>query len=228
MLFMLTGEVQTGKTRWLERLVSMLSDDGVPCSGVTAPGIWCRRGPAEGDFEKLGIENVLLPEGERVPFARRRDLAEAEGSFDPASQSASAQLGWEISDSAIECVNAHFATLSTAAAFSIAQGGSISFPKESRTDVSCETSVVGDTGGLLVVDEMGRLELMRGGGLTEAVALVEAGPTPLFPHALIVVRADLVACAEERFGPRWGECVRILPDGEGCSAVRAAFGLVRS
>lgn len=226
MLFMLTGEVQTGKTRWLERLVSTLSDDGVTCSGVTAPGVWRRRGKAEGDFEKLGIENVLLPEGEHVPFARRRDLAEAEGSFDPVSQSASAQLGWEISDSAIERVNAHFATLAAAAALSITQGGSIGFPKETRTDVSRETSDVGNVGGMLVVDEMGRLELMRGGGLTQAVALVEAGPTPLFPHALIVVRADLVACAEERFGSRWGECVRILPDEEGCSAVLSAFGLV--
>ncbi len=117
MLFLLTGDVQIGKTRWLERLAEELAGDGVPVAGVLAPGVW--RGGSrtrfranglagEGRFEKLGIHNVLLPGGERVPFARRRDLALAEGSFDPTSQSASAQLAWEIADEAIARVNAHF------------------------------------------------------------------------------------------------------------------------
>ena len=107
MLFLLTGDVQIGKTRWLERLAAELAGDGVPVAGVLAPGVWRVREPhevpgerglaGEGRFEKLGIDNVLLPGGERVPFARRRDLALAEGSFDPTSQSASAQLAWESS-----------------------------------------------------------------------------------------------------------------------------------
>ena len=107
MLFLLTGDVQIGKTRWLERLAAELAGDGVPVAGVLAPGVWRVREPhevpgerglaGEGRFEKLGIDNVLLPGGERVPFARRRDLALAEGSFDPTSQSASAQLAWELS-----------------------------------------------------------------------------------------------------------------------------------
>ena len=111
MLFLLTGDVQIGKTRWLERLAAELSGDGVQVAGVLAPGVWRVREPhevpgerglaGEGRFEKLGIDNVLLPGGERVPFARRRDLALAEGSFDPTSQSASAQLAWEIADEAI-------------------------------------------------------------------------------------------------------------------------------
>ena len=118
MLFLLTGDVQIGKTRWLERLAAELAGDGVPVAGVLAPGVWRVREPhevpgerglaGEGRFEKLGIDNVLLPGGERVPFARRRDLALAEGSFDPTSQSASAQLAWEIADEAIARVNAHF------------------------------------------------------------------------------------------------------------------------
>ena len=84
MLFLLTGEVQIGKTRWLESLVTELADRGVPCAGVLAPGQWV---PSEGEhadangFEKLGIDNVLLPSGERIPFARRGDLARADGTF---------------------------------------------------------------------------------------------------------------------------------------------------
>lgn len=78
MLFLLTGEVQIGKTRWLESLVTELGAFGVPCAGVLAPGQWVPsmgpRADANG-FEKLGIDNVLLPGGERIPFARRGDLA---------------------------------------------------------------------------------------------------------------------------------------------------------
>ena len=76
MLFLLTGEVQIGKTRWLESLVTELGAFGVPCAGVLAPGQWVPsmgpRADANG-FEKLGIDNVLLPGGEgRVGLAYRR------------------------------------------------------------------------------------------------------------------------------------------------------------
>ncbi|MFR8830425.1 MAG: hypothetical protein ACLVHC_03640, partial [Eggerthella lenta] len=70
MLFLLTGDVQIGKTRWLERLAAELSGDGVQVAGVLAPGVWRVREPhevpgerglaGEGRFEKLGIDNVLL------------------------------------------------------------------------------------------------------------------------------------------------------------------------
>ncbi len=263
MLFMLTGEVQTGKTRWLQRLTSQLSREGVTCSGVLAPGVWRRRAADEsweepardglvqcpsahpsqandteaastplsafgfcggsdrkdafplgglplsapvqglagsGEFEKLGIENVLLPGGERILFARRRDLSQKAGTFDPSSQSAAAQLAWDISDAALARVNDHFASLAGCA-----------------RDASVQR-------GLLVVDELGRLELMRGGGLTQAVSLLEAGPTPAFPHAVIVVRAALAELARERFASSWGGCQAVLPDDVGSAAVCAACG----
>lgn len=104
MLFLLTGEVQIGKTRWLESLVTELADCGVSCVGVLAPGQWV---PSEGEhadangFEKLGIDNVLLPGGERIPFARRGDLARADGTFNEESQAAKAELAWHIDDAAI-------------------------------------------------------------------------------------------------------------------------------
>jgi hypothetical protein len=78
MLFLLTGEVQIGKTRWLEKLVADLAERGVLCAGVLAPGQWVASAGERADgngYEKLGIDNVLLPGGERVPFARRDDLA---------------------------------------------------------------------------------------------------------------------------------------------------------
>lgn len=226
MLFLLTGDVQIGKTRWLERLAAELSGDGVQVAGVLAPGVWRVREPhevpgerglaGEGRFEKLGIDNVLLPQGERVPFARRRDLAMAEGSFDPTSQSAAAQLAWEISDDAIAEVNRHFDAIM-------------------RTDVSLETSGgAADAGeasgafrGLAVVDELGRLELMRDCGLTSAVALLDAGPTARFPHALAVVRDWLLPNAEARFAARWGGAQVLAPGDDARALVRAAYGLDR-
>lgn len=48
MLFLLTGEVQIGKTRWLEKLVADRVERDVPCAGVLAPGQWVallREGP---------------------------------------------------------------------------------------------------------------------------------------------------------------------------------------
>lgn len=207
MLFLLTGDVQIGKTRWLCAQCEELAGAGVPVAGVVAPGVWRARAAGEpggrhgfdgaGRFEKLGIDNVLLPGGERVAFARRRDLAEDAGAFDEGSQAAAAQLSWAISDEAIERVNGHFAAL--------AKGDApVGVP------------------GLLVVDELGRLELLCEGGLTAAMALLDAGPTPRFFHALAVVRDWLVPHARRRFGDAWGEVREIGPDEAGAAALAAA------
>lgn len=200
MLFLLTGEVQIGKTRWLESLVTELADCGVSCAGVLAPGQWV---PSEGEhadangFEKLGIDNVLLPSGERIPFARRGDLARADGTFDEESQAAKAELAWHIDDAAIDRVNAHFNEIATHA--------SAAAP------------------GLLIVDELGRLEIWRGGGLTSAMALLAQGPTTAFPHALVVVRDYLLDAAEALLAEAWPDHCRIKPNDAAREAILAAF-----
>ena len=121
MLFLLTGDVQIGKTRWLEKLCRDLAAAGVCVAGVIAPGQWVPRAEGqpggrhgfdgEGRFEKLGIDNVLLPQGERIAFARRRDLAEGDQPFAQGEQAKAAQLAWAISDEAIAQVNNHFTML---------------------------------------------------------------------------------------------------------------------
>lgn len=205
MLFLLTGEVQIGKTRWLESLVTELADCGVSCAGVLAPGQWV---PSEGEhadangFEKLGIDNVLLPSGERIPFARRGDLARADGTFDEERQAAKAELAWHIDDAAIARVNAHFNEIATHA--------SAAAP------------------GLLIVDELGRLEIWRGGGLTSAMALLAQGPTTTFPHALAVVRDYLLDDAEALFAEAWPDRCRIKPNDAAREAILVAFGLAPS
>lgn len=234
MLFLLTGEVQIGKTRWLESLVAELNARGVPRAGVLAPGQWVpstgERADANG-FEKLGIDNVLLPGGERIPFARRRDLARAEGTFDEESQAAKAELAWYIDDTAIARVNAHFDELAARAS----APSPVDAEPHSRRSVfasSChpgrstegaEAKDLSAAPGLLIVDELGRLEIWRGGGLTSAMALLAQGPTPAFPHALVVVRDYLLDDAEALLAPAWPDHRRISPDNAGREAVLAAF-----
>lgn len=216
MLFLLTGDVQIGKTRWLCATCEALEARGVRVAGVVAPGVWREREPGEpsgrhgldgdGRFEKLGIDNVLLPGGERVPFARRRDLVSERDVWGSGREALAARLGWAISDAAIAQVNAHFARLAAHGA-------------EGRA------APAASLGGLLVVDELGRLELMRGGGLTEAVSMLDAGPTAAYPHALAVVRDVLEPLACQRFERAWGVPCAIGPNAAGGAALAAAFGL---
>lgn len=200
MLFLLTGDVQIGKTRWLENLCASLQAAGTCVAGVVAPGQWAPRPEGQpggkhgfdgtGRFEKLGIDNVLLPQGTRIEFARRRDLAAKSKAFTEGTQAKAAKLGWAISDTAIAQVNSHFAALAKQAA------------NETRLAPHA----------VLVVDELGRLELLRGCGLTNALAILDAGPTPQFPHAIAVVRETLLDEARRRFEPRWGKATAIGPD----------------
>lgn len=196
MLFILTGDVRIGKSRWLCGLADDLENAGLPVCGVIAPGRWRESSGTEADgngFEKLGIDNLLLPQRELIPFGVRADLADG-SSLSQATQSSGAGLGWCISDEAIARVNRHFASLPERVA---QQGGS----------------------ALLVVDELGRLELRGGGGLTGALALLEAGPSEAIPHALVVVRGCLADEAQARLAPIWGGALRIAPDDEGRAIV---------
>ena len=73
------------------------------------------------------------------------------------------------------------------------------------------------------MDELGRLEIWRGGGLTSAVALLAQGPVPAFPHALVVVRDYLLADAEALLADAWPDRCPIAPDEMGREAVLEAF-----
>ena len=272
MLFLLTGDVQIGKTRWLEDLCASLQAAGTCVAGVVAPGQWVPRPKGQpggkhgfdgaGRFEKLGIDNVLLPQGKRIEFARRRDLAARGKAFEEGTQAKAAKLGWAISDTAIAQVNAHFATLAKQASITPADSGADD-PTTAQAEVDTPAAAPLDNGvcppvaaataakpsplaqinsdeptvaataakaegnvlaaapaanetklaphAMLVVDELGRLELLRSCGLTNALAILDAGPTPQFPHAIAVVRETLLDEARRRFEPRWGKATAIGP-----------------
>ena len=180
MLFILTGDIRTGKTTWLEARVRELEAAGVPVRGVLAPGVWL-------DCKKVGIENALLPSRERVLLAT------------PAGDGCSTGLGWDFDAAALARVNAHLNGLAETTG-----------EKDARP-------------GLLVIDEVGPLELRRGGGLTAALELLDGGPTPAWPHALVVVRATLAGEAAARFAHSWRSVELLSPDESGARRLREAL-----
>ena len=205
MLFILSGQIQTGKTRWLEALIDDLSHAGVTSYGVLAPGIW-RELPgkskgAEPEREKLGINNVLLPSKNVISFAQRADLAQTQGEYNPDSQAGKMKLGWAIDDKAIESVNEHFAQI-----------------------IELADTQAG-TPGLLVIDELGQLELKARMGLTGALDILEAGPSSLMPHAIVVIREDLLPLAEGRF-ERWGDTRVIAPTSKAAGEIKYLYGVM--
>ena len=224
MLFFLTGDIQTGKTRWLQQVLGKLEGQGVQVCGVIAPGVW-REHRAAGEtaaysgneeviYEKLGIDNVLLPSRRRIAFARRVDLvddAEWEGAC---MQAREAGLAWAIRDEAIAEVNAHFSSmLEMRVSQSCLDNSTETIEKGGAGDGDAPTSL---PGGLVVVDEFGRLELLHDQGLTAAAELIDRGATERYSHALVVVRQQLLSCAKERFAcAPWGGMEAILPDYAG-------------
>ena len=58
-----------------------------------------------------------------------------------------------------------------------------------------------------------------------AVALLQAGPSARFPHAVAVVRDWLLEQADGLFAEAWPERASIAPGGDARRALRTAFGL---
>ena len=210
MLFFLTGEIQTGKTRWLQATIAELEQHGVQVQGVIAPGVWREHRNPDDDnvsYEKLGIDNVLLPSGKRITFARRVDLVDSADWENECAQAKAAGLAWAIRDEAIAEVDAFFAHMNETRSCSTARQASPALR-------------------LVVIDEFGRLELLRNEGLVSAVELIDRGATPAFPHALVIVREQLLDCARERFAHApWNGMRPLHANDEGRNALFEAFGI---
>lgn len=198
MLFILTGNIQIGKSRWLERLADDLSRLDVTCYGVIAPGIWVESDTdAVNDqgYEKIGISNILLPDNVTIPFAQRADIARANGTYADLSQAGRIGLGWHIDDTAIARANEHLSSI------------------EKRAEDDRRRK-------LLVIDELGRLELDHESGLIEAMKLLRNGPCAGMEDTLVVVREALADRVESLFAETWGGFLRIAPTWQDAELVK--------
>ena len=201
MLFLLTGHIQLGKTRWLEARLDELRAAGVEPWGVLTPGVWrtCET-DAEHPYglEKVGIRMRFLPAGEERPYAVRSDLSEDAGV--PGAEATGTRLpGWRFFDERFAEANALFA-----------QMGAMDGADGVRR--------------VAVIDELGRLELERKepAGLTEALAFVKNGPTSAFPHTVAVVRDFLLDAAMAKLSAVRPDGVTVIsPDEAGSEALLA-------
>lgn len=183
-LYILSGIQQTGKTRSLESLLERMEHGGILVAGVIAPGVWRKK--EDGELEKLGIDNVLLPSRKRIHFARRRDLLE-DSDLQDCTASERMKLTWAIDDNAIAAVNRHFDDI-------------VSGAQESTDDTRAK---------ILIVDELGRIELERNEGLVSAIDALKRAPELGFENAIAIVRPDLIESAKNIFEPYWGD-VRVI------------------
>jgi hypothetical protein len=269
MLYILTGQIQIGKTRWLTSQIARGRAAGVHFEGVISPGRW--RARDDGSFEKLGIDLRFLggldsANDTLIDFATRKDLLFAEGEgarasagagvgtnnassnsqTESRSQSSSAGLGWAMRDAAIDEANAYFRHLKSLAEADALATPAASASKPSATSgintvkVTVTNSTAGTSTGsatkitstdtfpintfnsssassapaprrILIVDEFGRLELMRNAGFVDGMALLDMGPTPRYSDAVIIVREDLIPLALERFEASWPKIEIIHP-----------------
>ena len=129
-------------------------------------------------------------------------------------------MAWHIDDEAIARVNAHFDELAVRASVAVPTDAK---SHSGRSAEGAESKDPSRAPGLLIVDELGRLEIWRGGGLTSAMALLAQGPTAAFPHALAVVRDYLLDDAEALLAEAWPDRCRIKPNDAAREAILAAF-----
>ena len=183
----MTGGFMTGKTTWIER---MLLSAGLPVKSANPQLADAHAAPGACDLDlrgvytpavfengrKAGIDAVLLPGAERFGFARRKT------GFDGDERSA------------------HTAS-STSRTQRPQIGWDFSADALARADV-----YLGGCAGcdLLVIDELGPLELVRGEGFVRGMRLLDERAVGA---ALVVVRPALLPAAEER----WGAFERVTP-----------------
>ena len=222
MLFFLTGEIQTGKTRWLQNAIKELMDGGVEVAGLISPGVWREEidGQTGGTtYVKEGIDVELLPSGERFPFAIPRDVAREQGTYDENSQSARAGLDWAIDEDALARANAYLDMIDAR----VAPSPLFLTPTSPSPFM---TQKEPDRKSLIVIDELGQMELLRSLGLQSAIRLLNRGKTSRYPHALVVVRKSLLDTASSYFiKTKWGGMVPIYPTDESLQSLLHVYGL---
>lgn len=145
-LWIISGEIGQGKTRWCEHLIQLAREAAWQVSGVLSPGIFQ-------NGYKVAIEALDLRSGERRLLARRRQADEA-GLIHTRE--------WQFKTDTVEWGNTLF-----------------------QQAVPCD---------LLVVDEVGPLELEQGRGWSAALPAIESRAYRL---ALVVIRPTLLSVAEK-------------------------------
>jgi len=145
-LWIITGEIGTGKTRWCQQFLELARQAGWDVAGLISPAVF-------ENGQKTAIDAVDVRSGERRRLATRRSVEDAALIHTREWLFETDTVGWG---------NAVF-----------------------RRALPCD---------LLIVDEMGPLELLQGQGWVNAL---EAIATRAYRLAVVVVRPSLLSIAEQ-------------------------------
>jgi nucleoside-triphosphatase THEP1 len=177
-ILLLTGPVGAGKTTIAERVAGLARQRGIACRGLLAPALRAACG------QKAGIVGIDLATGERRTLAHTgRELGGPR--LGPYSFDAAA-LEW-----ATAVILAALASPPPVGAFTSPPpaGASGSPPLAEGTEGGCPR--------LVIVDEIGTLELWHGQGMAAVLPVLAAGPAG---RVLVVVRESLLEELHERLG----------------------------
>jgi len=186
-IVLLTGPVGAGKTTIVERVVGLARQRGIACRGLLAPALRDACG------QKVGIEGIDLSTDEHRTLARTcRELGGPR--LGPYSFDAAA-LEW-----ATTVVLDSLASPSPVGASTSAPPAG-AFPSPPPAGASTSPPHAGGTEGgylrLVIVDEIGKLELWHGQGMAAVLPILAAG---LAGRVLVVVRESLLEELQRRLG----------------------------
>jgi len=102
MLYLLTGDVEIGKTTWLKQVVRDARAADVPLAGYISPAVFEEVG---GVSQKTAIDCVMLPEERCVRIGWRADLARGAGIDDAQLHKSALGLRWVFDDAVMEELN---------------------------------------------------------------------------------------------------------------------------
>lgn len=194
-LHLLTGDRATGKTTWCYTLARTAQTVGMNVAGIVCPGI--EGTPAMG---KIAIAALDLQSGQRRLLATRREAPTVElgqRSFhrrDADTQADTRHLS-SVHDTTVTDADIVRSPVFQAGDTPAKRIGAWVFVQSTIAWVNGRLADVQDC-DLLVIDELGPLELEDGEGFQEALAVLQRRP---FAFAVVVVRPELVKRALQRW-----------------------------
>ena len=102
MLYLLTGDIQIGKTTWLKELIAQADEQGVELSGFISPAVF-------EDGRKTGIDVLLLPQKETLRFADVKGIGKQFDESDVVKNKRPCMYAFH--DSVIKAVNQHMSSI---------------------------------------------------------------------------------------------------------------------
>ena len=208
-LYILTGQIQTGKTTWLKAMLQKAKECNIKMHGVLTPAIF-------EDGIKTGIEACLLPSEKRFLLAKKiyaecsASAGEEDGESNHEASASAGEKGRESGSRVDTGAGEKYGTTNskTSARLSADAGEKCNtimdgkkklgynFDNEAIKHINAHLHNCEGVKNL-VIDEIGPLEMLQGKGYVQAMELLDKKAVQ---NAICVVRPSLLDEAKKRWG----------------------------